>query len=88
MQDALREREKEYQKLKGHMDKIKRKALLAPGNAGQPDGFGGPTFEDRTRHTGGFGNGISTGLDVGAVVGGMEASGVSLAFHVSYSSLL
>ncbi|KAF7319372.1 hypothetical protein HMN09_00275100 [Mycena chlorophos] len=32
MQEAGRERDKEYQKLKGQLDKIKRKALLAPQN--------------------------------------------------------
>nr|GAT43284.1 predicted protein [Mycena chlorophos] len=32
MQEAARERDKEYQKLKGQLDKIKRKALLAPQN--------------------------------------------------------
>ncbi|KAF7329939.1 hypothetical protein MKEN_00257800 [Mycena kentingensis (nom. inval.)] len=33
LQEAARERDKEYQKLKAQLDKIKRKALLAPQNA-------------------------------------------------------
>ncbi|KAK7696626.1 hypothetical protein QCA50_001284 [Cerrena zonata] len=75
LQDSLRDREKEYQKLKvGHLDKIKRKALLAPGTVGQPAGVGGHTLDDRTRPATGFG--ASTAMNVGAVVGGMEANGI------------
>ncbi|CAL1702157.1 unnamed protein product [Somion occarium] len=80
LQDSLREREKEYQKLKGHLDKIKRKALLAPGSVGQHDAMGigaeRHVLDDgiRTRPQAGFtGN---TSMDMGAVIGGMEANGI------------
>ena len=59
-------------KVQGHLDKIKRKALLAPGTVAASDGLG--VMEERARPTGGFG--APAGLAVGAVVGGMEASGV------------
>ena len=62
-------------------EKIKRKALLAPEN---PAGVGAPRAamlpEDtsmRSFRTGAAMSGSGTGVDVGAVVGNMEANGVS-----------
>ncbi|KAJ7117317.1 hypothetical protein C8R43DRAFT_102973 [Mycena crocata] len=69
LQDATRERDKEYQKLKAQLDKIKRKALLAPNGPVMSAG------EDQHNH-----NKLrafaSNSVDLGAVVGGMEASGI------------
>ncbi|TFY59872.1 hypothetical protein EVJ58_g5507 [Rhodofomes roseus] len=86
LQDSLKERDKEYQKLKAQYDKIKRKALLAPNVVGGdnvvPGTANGPHVGERhvlndqankLRPGGVFG----AGLDVGAVVGDMEAHGVS-----------
>ncbi|KAL4075775.1 hypothetical protein J3A83DRAFT_2043666 [Scleroderma citrinum] len=74
LQDASREREKEYQRLKDQHDKVKRKALLAPDNtraaiASGLDPHNRPQLGNPSRQPGGR-------VDVGAVVGGMEASGV------------
>ncbi|KAF8845740.1 hypothetical protein BDN67DRAFT_296381 [Paxillus ammoniavirescens] len=74
LQDASREREKEYQKLKAQHDKVKRKALLAPDapRAGALAGHGINPFHrapsNQTRTAG--------EVDIGAVVGGMEAIGI------------
>ncbi|KAF9247012.1 hypothetical protein BU15DRAFT_57942 [Melanogaster broomeanus] len=76
LQDASREREKEYQKLKAQHDKVKRKALLAP-DPPRPvalPGHGLNQFDrappdNQTRPAVGE-------VDIGAVVGGMEAIGI------------
>ncbi|KAJ6510069.1 hypothetical protein C8R47DRAFT_964275 [Mycena vitilis] len=79
LQDAARERDKEYQKLKVRLhsfekctqsmqaqhDKIKRKALLPGPAAAAP-------AEDQRNKLRAFSNAV----DLGTVVGGMEASGV------------
>jgi hypothetical protein len=62
--------------IKAQYDKIKRKALLAPN-------FGGPEMpaqqpDDGSHRTRPFGNNMGNSIDLGAVVGGMEANGVSL----------
>ncbi|THH33803.1 hypothetical protein EUX98_g442 [Antrodiella citrinella] len=78
LQDAMKDREKEYQKLKVQYDKIKRKALLTPGTLGQnmhepmqishaggPDRIESHSFNNFPHHRGDG----STPVDVGAVVG-------------------
>ncbi|TFY80277.1 hypothetical protein EWM64_g3732 [Hericium alpestre] len=83
LQEGSREREKEYQKLKVQHDKIKRKALLQPdpiGNAGfafnpsaNMDRMHADEHASRNRAT--FGGNCTNNVDIGAVVGGMEANG-------------
>ncbi|KAF5369772.1 hypothetical protein D9758_001312 [Tetrapyrgos nigripes] len=71
LQEATREREKEYQKLKAQHDKIKRKALLAP-NLGVNDAVNSSNEEPRVAMRpleGNIGN-------IGAVAGGMAANGI------------
>ncbi|KAL5530182.1 hypothetical protein ACEPAF_6439 [Sanghuangporus sanghuang] len=81
MQDAARERDKEYQKLKNHYDKIKRKALLAP-NSLANDGFAmpGPASNENQmameRPMNKGRNVFANPGGVNAVVGGMEANGI------------
>ncbi|KAL5487811.1 hypothetical protein ACEPAI_5919 [Sanghuangporus weigelae] len=81
MQDAARERDKEYQKLKNHYDKIKRKALLAP-NSLANDGFAmpGPASSENQmvmeRPMNKGRNMFANPGGVNAVVGGMEANGI------------
>ncbi|KAM5532411.1 hypothetical protein V8D89_013905 [Ganoderma adspersum] len=88
LQDTLKEHEKEYQKLKTQYDKLKRKALLG-GTTGSKDGLmplNNQPFnisdrqEDAARLKQGaaFAGGIGgpAGVDVGAVVGNMEATGI------------
>lgn len=104
LQDSLKEREKEYQKLKVSRnalsftialqvarslqvqhDKIKRKALLQPGSIAQ-DGGGNAgnrgmlaAEEADVLHSVGVGApGNAPVVDVNAVIGGMEANGVSI----------
>ncbi|KAJ7499204.1 hypothetical protein FB451DRAFT_29353 [Mycena latifolia] len=67
LQDAAREKDKEYQKLKAQLDKIKRKALLAPNAPAVP--AGDDPHNKRRAFT-------SNSVDLGAVVGGMEACGI------------
>ncbi|TFY72092.1 hypothetical protein EVG20_g897 [Dentipellis fragilis] len=86
LQDAAKERDKEYQKLKTQYDKIKRKTLLAPAHGLEPGiGFNAPgdsnpgrhndgSNTDRFRSNIGFGGNVTN--SIGAVVGGMEATGV------------
>ncbi|KAG6911752.1 hypothetical protein DXG01_008002 [Tephrocybe rancida] len=80
-QDASRDREKEYQKLKLQLDKFKRKALLAPHPSrddGHP-GFANHSNEDppRPQQQRPFGMGVGmNNVNLSAVVGGMEASGI------------
>ncbi|KAG5654075.1 hypothetical protein H0H81_007801, partial [Sphagnurus paluster] len=75
LQDASREREKEYQKLKALHDKFKRKALLAPstGQEGHPS-FGTQLNSGAQQKQRAFMGGNN--VNIGAVVGGMEANGV------------
>ncbi|CDO74092.1 hypothetical protein BN946_scf185043.g142 [Trametes cinnabarina] len=89
LQDSLKESEKEYHKLKAQYDKLKRKALLGGAVTGK-DGtipLGNHALnatdrqDDATRMRQGmaFGTGVGgdrVGLDVGAVVGNMEAAGI------------
>ncbi|KAI0662994.1 hypothetical protein C8Q70DRAFT_484212 [Cubamyces menziesii] len=87
LQDSLKESEKEYHKLKAQYDKLKRKALLGGAVVGK-DGvmpLGNQSIgmqerqEDpnaRLKHGYVAGIGGAVGLDVGAVVGNMEAAGV------------
>lgn len=89
LQDASRERDKEYQKLKAQYDRVKRKALLAP-NAIAPDvssnvhgiGATGAAAIDRLgseeqlrRQRAAAPLGVPAG-NISAFVGGMEAAGV------------
>lgn len=84
LQDATRERDKEYQKLKTQHDKIKRKALLTPNPIGREHlGFEGPVHPpDRHAPEGQhpkvrtFGTNMGNAVDLEAVVGGMEANGI------------
>ncbi|KAG9317265.1 hypothetical protein JVU11DRAFT_1459 [Chiua virens] len=75
LQDTSREREKEYQKLKAQLDRVKRKALLGPDTSGANPavmhGFGRAhhSLDDQLRPMVGE-------VDVGAVVGGMDTIGV------------
>ncbi|KAN0097661.1 hypothetical protein V8E55_002107 [Tylopilus felleus] len=77
LQDTSREREKEYQKLKAQLDRVKRRALLGPdagaSGANQPpvQGFSHShrSLDNQPRQAVGE-------VDVGAVVGGMEAIGI------------
>ncbi|KAG0705412.1 hypothetical protein DFH29DRAFT_1067404 [Suillus ampliporus] len=74
LQDSSREREKEYQKLKAQYDKAKRKSLLAP-SAGLPgQGVGGVNVFDRPLQD--DHNKGRAGVDIGAVIGGMDANGI------------
>ncbi|KZS98058.1 hypothetical protein SISNIDRAFT_547067 [Sistotremastrum niveocremeum HHB9708] len=86
-QEALRDKDKEYQKLKNQHDKIKRKALLGPSNnenvplQGFHSSMNQQQFGDRnhlepglTLQTRNYQGGINT-LD--EVVGGMEAQGAN-----------
>ncbi|GLB33523.1 putative chiasma assembly protein [Lyophyllum shimeji] len=76
LQDSSRDREKEYQKLKLLHDKLKRKALLAP----HPSGHDGhPSLglnEEQHLKQRAFGTNLGNAVNLGAVVGGMEATGV------------
>ncbi|KAF5388366.1 hypothetical protein D9615_000139 [Tricholomella constricta] len=78
LQDASRDREKEYQKLKLLHDKFKRRALLAPhpvGHEGHP-AFGGHANDDQQQKQRAFGMNMGNTVNLGAVVGGMEANGI------------
>ncbi|KAJ8086312.1 hypothetical protein PM082_005135 [Marasmius tenuissimus] len=72
LQEANREAEKEYQKLKLQHDKIKRKTVLAPSLATNVNN--GTNEEPRLMKT--FPPGAANAVDIGAVVGGMEANGI------------
>ncbi|KAG5728735.1 E3 ubiquitin-protein ligase CCNB1IP1 [Termitomyces sp. T112] len=78
LQDTSRDREKEYQKLKLQLDKFKRKALLSSHPNDNLPGFNPNTHEDQPRQQPPrpFGMGITGNANLGAVVGGMEASGI------------
>ncbi|TRM68423.1 hypothetical protein BD626DRAFT_116003 [Schizophyllum amplum] len=82
LQEAHRERDREYQKLKAQFDKLKRKALLpsatpdpmtaASANAGRDNQHG------RQRN---FAANPGNTVNIEEVVGGMEASGVGANVH-------
>ncbi|OJT07345.1 hypothetical protein TRAPUB_1811 [Trametes pubescens] len=83
LQDSVKESEKEYHKLKAQYDRLKRKALLGGGDS--KEGNQSFNIQERQNDPGArmkqgmaFGAGIggAGGLDVGAVVGNMEATGV------------
>jgi E3 ubiquitin-protein ligase CCNP1IP1 len=90
LQDSSREREKEYQKLKvaktlprgliysqlhqAQYDKAKRKSLLAPSTAPPGQSGGGVNMFDRPPQD--DHNKGRSGVDIGAVIGGMDANGV------------
>ncbi|TCD70502.1 hypothetical protein EIP91_003263 [Steccherinum ochraceum] len=77
LQNSLREREKEYQKLKVQFDKIKRKALLAPGGPNELlHAQGGPPMDTHMRENQAFKASHNVPVDVGAVVGDMNANGI------------
>ncbi|CCL99171.1 uncharacterized protein FIBRA_01186 [Fibroporia radiculosa] len=90
LQDSLKERDKEYQKLKTQYDKIKRKALLAPNLVGSGEGaipLSGnenphgerPIFNEQSNKLKSgmaFGATVGGAVNVGAVVGDMEAHGI------------
>ena len=74
-------------------DKIKRKALLQPGNLGQENARGGlPAQDDPNqlpRMPMGLGTPVSGGpVDMNIVVGGMEANGVTLDPQQAYPNAL
>ncbi|KAF7353034.1 E3 ubiquitin-protein ligase CCNB1IP1 [Mycena venus] len=70
LQDAAREQDKEYQKLKAQHDKIKRKALLGPNAVAGAV----PAVENQQQNK--LSRAFSNPVGIGAVVGGMEASGI------------
>ncbi|KAF9452186.1 hypothetical protein P691DRAFT_722507 [Macrolepiota fuliginosa MF-IS2] len=76
LQDASRERDKEYQKLKAQHDKLKRRALLGPttveAGAAHQSRTSPETYQTKMRHGAGPGGGNA----IDTVVGGMEAAGV------------
>ncbi|KAI0366384.1 hypothetical protein BV20DRAFT_652995 [Pilatotrama ljubarskyi] len=85
LHDSLKESEKEYQKLKTQYDKLKRKALLGGAVGGKdgslPLGNQGLNIQERhddasARMRQGIAFGGGGGVDVGAVVGNMEAAGI------------
>ncbi|KAG6833812.1 hypothetical protein H0H87_011746 [Tephrocybe sp. NHM501043] len=83
LQDASRDREKEYQKLKLQLDKFKRKALLAPQPSGHENipglaiGHHPNDDQQRQQQSRTFGMGIGmNNVNLAAVVGGMEVGGV------------
>ncbi|KAL9712533.1 hypothetical protein Ac2012v2_003771 [Leucoagaricus gongylophorus] len=76
LQDASRERDKEYQKLKIQHDKLRRKALLGPANTETgvvPQSRTPENHQQRMRHNGGA-SGVPTSNDMAVV--GLEGSGV------------
>lgn len=111
LQDAARDRDKEYQKLKvcstlrlaedrvltcctqAHYDKLKRKALLGGANEQEAAGMGRKgngslerqTLGDHVNRMHNAGLGGAGSVDVGALVGGMEATGVCL--HARFTVL-
>lgn len=86
LQDASREQNKEYLKLKVQHDKLKRRALLSSntipaGNVGNENGvLGNPLHnyldEPLVRSRAFLGTNAGNSVDLEAVVGGMEASGI------------
>ncbi|KAK2466458.1 hypothetical protein APHAL10511_002100 [Amanita phalloides] len=80
LQDAARERDKEYQKLKAAHDKLKRKALFVTGTSAAENSncvnapTNGHSIVDHSAIISKYGRPKT--LDVGAVVGGMEANGI------------
>ncbi|TFK55867.1 hypothetical protein OE88DRAFT_668480 [Heliocybe sulcata] len=90
LQDASRERDKEYQKLKTQYDRVKRKALLGSSAAAQdmPAGMntlgtvggsgidrrGSDELLGRQRFGGPLRTNMGTNVDIGAVAAGMEAA--------------
>ncbi|KAJ3532173.1 hypothetical protein NM688_g7461 [Phlebia brevispora] len=74
LEDSLKEREKEYQKLKSQFDRIKRRALLNP-NALAQEGASVASSDHRLRPANGTAP-MAPLVDVGAVVNNMDASGV------------
>lgn len=79
LQDSSREREKEYQKLKAQYDKAKRKSLLAPNTAPSGQGGGGVNMFDRPPQD--DHNKGRAGMDIGAMIGGMDANGVQGSYY-------
>ncbi|KAG8906864.1 hypothetical protein FRB99_005924 [Tulasnella sp. 403] len=81
MTETLKDRDKEYQKLKNQFDSIKRKALLAPNtfNANAQNNATSDVIEitenpaapPRTRGIG-FGAGMASGVSMGDVANGMD----------------
>ncbi|KAJ4472203.1 hypothetical protein J3R30DRAFT_3523872 [Lentinula aciculospora] len=76
LQEATREREKEYQKLKAQHDRIKRKALLGPNLTVNDHGPTNQISEDQRVGMRSFGTNVGNNVDFGAVVGGMEVNGI------------
>jgi len=90
LQETARERDKEYQKLKIQLDKIKRKTLFGPTNEnGHGQALFPPNqFLDKARSHAVNINSVNN-VDLTAVVGGMEANGVLIkAFEVVDSLLM
>ncbi|KAH9482421.1 hypothetical protein JR316_0004521 [Psilocybe cubensis] len=78
LQDAARERDKEYAKLKAQLDKFKRKTLLGPASGNEnatpaPNSF----FDDQRTKPRQTGNTVANVSSVNSVVGGMESNGSS-----------
>ncbi|KAF9076485.1 hypothetical protein BDP27DRAFT_1255363, partial [Rhodocollybia butyracea] len=78
LQEATREREKEYQKLKTQHDRVKRKALLGPNAVSNDASMNGSTNQlaENSVGTRNFGANVGTNVDYGAVAGGMELNGI------------
>ncbi|KAJ3490299.1 hypothetical protein NLI96_g1526 [Meripilus lineatus] len=82
-QESLRERDKEYQRLKTQYDRLKRRVLLSPSNGGQGPGLGTNPTEVNPVGVSSKGQGIpsfgptsNVPINVGAVVGDMDANGI------------
>lgn len=72
LQDASRERDKEYQKLKIQHDKLRRKALLGPASAeAAPQSRTPESHPQRIPHNGG-----ASGAVLDMSIGGLESSGI------------
>ncbi|ESK93774.1 e3 ubiquitin-protein ligase ccnb1ip1 [Moniliophthora roreri MCA 2997] len=75
LQEANKEQEKEYQKLKVQHDKMKRKTVLAPSLASVNAPANQVSLEE-SRNLRAFTANMANTVDIGAVVGGMEANGI------------
>ncbi|CAA7260231.1 unnamed protein product [Cyclocybe aegerita] len=81
LQEAARERDKEYQKLKIQFDKLKRKALFgSTGNENNPNAAGMPNhnqfIDDQCPRPRAQTGNLTGNVDLTAVVGGMEVTGL------------
>ncbi|PPQ92365.1 hypothetical protein CVT25_008715 [Psilocybe cyanescens] len=77
LQDASRERDKEYTKLKAQLDKLKRKTLLGPATGNENvTPVQNQFFDDQRPKQRQTANTVANMSSVNSIVGGMENSGV------------